>query len=49
MAAMDYDGCNSPVDGVDIGNVGLAGISTVIDKQSNQVEIRGAGAGESLW
>ena len=46
---MDYDGCNSPVDGFDIGDVGLAGLSTVIDNKSHQVEVRGAGAGESLW
>ena len=47
MTALNRDGCSLPVDGLDIGNVGMAGSSTMMDNKISLVEVEGAGAGES--
>ena len=47
MTALDYDGCSLPADGVDIGNVGIAGSSTIVDNKNGLVEVKAAGKGES--
>eukprot|EP00956_Cyclotella_meneghiniana_P040027 scaffold185002_cov36-Cyclotella_meneghiniana.AAC.3 len=45
--ALDYDGCSLPADGVDIGNVGIAGSSTIVDNKNGLVEVKAAG--KDIW